>query len=100
MRKPVRMLPRAFFASPAPSQKLTRHWSAIAIDSGTMYMTAARLAAIWCAAAARVPWRAMNRDISVKEVTSTMMDRPAGKPSRANSAIVRQCGASSGRQIA
>ena len=94
------MLPRAFFASPAPSQKLTRALVAIAIDSGTMYSTAARLAAIWCAAADSVPWRAMNSDISVNEVTSTMMARPPGMPRRANWPIACQCGGSSGRQIA
>ncbi len=100
MRKPVRMAARARLGSPAPSQKLTRALVAMAIDSGTMYITAARLDATWWAAADSVPWRAMNSDIRVKEVTSTMMESPAGTPRRANCAMVGQCGASSARQTA
>lgn len=72
----------------------------MAMDKGTMYITAARLEATWCAAAASVPWRAMNRAISVKEVTSTMMARPAGTPSRANCAMAFQSGASMRAQMA
>ena len=49
-----------------------------------MYNTAARLDAIWWLADAVVPCRAINRAISVKDVTSTMMASPAGIPSRAN----------------
>ena len=50
--------------------------------SGTMYSTEARLAAIWWLAEATEPRRAMNRAIRVKDVTSTMMDSPAGTPRR------------------
>ncbi|MOA14389.1 hypothetical protein D3C78_1344870 [compost metagenome] len=40
------------------------------------------MAAIWWLAAARLPWRAMNKAIKVNEVTSTRMARPAGRPRR------------------
>ena len=50
-------------------------------DSGTMYSTAAMLAAIWWLASATSPRRAMNSAIRVKEVTSTMIVSPAGMPS-------------------
>ena len=73
---------------------------AIAIDSGTMYSSAAMFDATWCAAADRVPWRAISSAISVNEVTSTMIERPAGIPSRANCPMVGQCGGSMARQIA
>lgn len=52
------------------------------------------LAAIWWAAAEVVPWRAMNKAIRVKEVTSTITASPAGMPSLAKPAIVGQCGGS------
>ena len=39
------------------------------------------LAAIWWLASATSPRRAMNKAISVKDVTSTITDRPAGTPS-------------------
>ena len=56
----------------------------MASDSGSMYNTAARLVAIWWLAEATVPRRAMNSAIRVKDVTSTMMDSPAGTPKRKN----------------
>jgi len=55
------------------------------------------LEAIWCAAEANAPWRAMNSAISVKEVTSTRMDKPAGRPSRRKRAICAGSGRSNGR---
>ena len=70
----------------------------MASDSGTIYSNAAMLAAIWCAAAAVVPWRAMNKAISVKEVTSTMMASPAGTPNCKKPDSVGAWGRSSGRQ--
>ena len=72
----------------------------MAIDRGVMNSTAARLETTWWAADASVPWRAMNSAISVNDVTSTMMARPPGMPSRANCRITGQSGRSSRRQIA
>ena len=67
-------------------------------DRGTMYSTAATFAAIWCAAEATVPWRAMNSAISVNDVTSTITASPAGTPRRAKPEMVGQCGGSMRRQ--
>ena len=77
------MAARARLGWPAPSQKLARELVAIASDSGSMYSTAAMLAAIWWLADATVPSRAMNKAISVKELTSTRIASPPGTPSRA-----------------
>jgi hypothetical protein len=60
--------------------------------SGTMYKTAARLAAIWWLAKATAPSRAMNKAIKVNEVTSTMMDKPAGTPKAQKAAKSRANG--------
>ena len=65
--------------------------------SGTMYKTAARLAAIWWLAKATAPSRAMNRAIKVNEVTSTMMDKPAGTPKARKRPITGQSGFSGRR---
>src|SRR5574343_805446 len=66
----------------------------MASESGTMYNTAAMLAAIWCAAEASVPWRAMNKAISVNEVTSTVTASAEGIPSRAKAASCARLGGS------
>ena len=50
--------------------------------------------AIWCAADAAVPSRAMKSAIRVNEVTSTSTARPAGTPRRMNWPICCQSGAS------
>ena len=96
-RKPVRQARRASAGSPAPSQKLTRALVAIANDSGNMYATAVRFAAIWCEAEATVPSRAMNSAISVNDVTSTSTARPAGTPSCAKRPSARRSGGSTRR---
>ena len=46
-----------------------------------MYITAATLAAIWCAAEFTAPSRAMNSAMKVKAVTSTRNVPPMGTPS-------------------
>ena len=47
-------------------------------------MTAATLAAIWCAAELTAPNRAMNSAMNVNAVTSTRNVIPIGTPSAAN----------------
>ncbi len=67
-------------------------------DSGTMYSTAAMLAAIWWLASATSPRRAMNKAISVKDVTSTITDKPAGTPSVKKRRSCTKSGGSGQRQ--
>ena len=55
------------FAAGAAPEADARAGGAIASDSGTMYATAATLAAIWCPAAPSGPWRAMYSAISMNE---------------------------------
>ena len=53
-----------------------------------MYITAATLAAIWCAAELTAPRRAMNSAMNVNAVTSTRNVRPIGMPSASEVALV------------
>ena len=93
--RPCQASRRASCRSDAPTRCATRVIVALDKDKGSMNITDARFAAIWCPAEAVTPSRAMNTAIRLKALTSIRMDRPMGMPSRSCSRMASRFGACS-----
>ena len=59
---------------------------------GSMNSIDTRLTATWCPATAVSPMRAMKIAMNEKPVTSTISDKPIGKPRRDKAASEARCG--------
>ena len=66
----------------------------MATPIGSMKHTEATLMAIWCAATAVAPMRAISSAVTMNRLPSMKIATPIGRPMRSSSAIGARCGAS------